>query len=172
MTISIIVAASLNNCIGKANQLPWHISNDLKYFKKLTTNHCIIMGRNTFDSIGKALPNRVNIVVSKNEKLNIEGVVVRQNLDDAIAYCEQWKHQEIFIIGGATIYQQMIEKANKIYLTRVATTIENGDAFFPELQAKEWSLQSATRHEKDEKNEFDHIFETYIKLGSDQIIYR
>ncbi len=172
MKISLIVAASNNNCIGVNNKLPWKLSNDLKYFKKLTTNHCIIMGRNTFDSIGKPLPNRVNIVLSKNANLKINDVVIRKSLEDAIAYCQRWLQQEIFIIGGDSVYQQSIALADKIYLTRVATIIENGDAFFPELDAKAWSLASAEAFDKDEKNEFDHIFEVYVKANSEPIIYR
>jgi dihydrofolate reductase len=172
MTISIIVAASINNCIGKQNKLPWHLSNDLQFFKKHTTNHCIIMGRNTFDSIGKALPNRVNIVISKNQDLAIDGVVVRNSLEDAIAYCKQWNQQEIFIIGGATVYQQSIDMVDKIYLTRVETTIENGDAFFEIKDANNWTLHKAERHEADEKNDFAHVFETYLKASSEPIIYR
>jgi dihydrofolate reductase len=170
MNINIIVAASSNNCIGKQNKLPWHISNDLKYFKKLTTNHCIIMGRNTFESIGKPLPNRVNIVLSKSDFKN-DGVVVRASIKEALAYCEKWNQEEVFIIGGDSIYQQTIELATKIYLTRVETEIENGDAFFPKLDEKKWELISAERHCKDEKNEFDHIFETYIIRTSEPLIY-
>jgi dihydrofolate reductase len=172
MTISIIVAASTNHCIGKQNKLPWHLKNDLQYFKKLTTNHCIIMGRNTYESIGKALPNRVNIVLSKNENLDIANVVNRTSIEEAIAYCKQWNQQEIFIIGGAKIYEQTMELADKIYLTRVETIIENGDAFLPVLDTKKWSLQQAIRHEKDEQNDYNHIFETYIISTSEPVIYR
>jgi dihydrofolate reductase len=170
MNINIIVAASQNNCIGKQNKLPWHISNDLKYFKKLTTNHCIIMGRNTFESIGKALPNRVNIVLSKSNYQN-KYVVVRDSIQAALDYCKLWQQQDVFIIGGDSIYQQTLDVATTIYLTRVETTIENGDAFFPTLDEKKWELINAQRHDKDDKNEFDHIFETYTIRTSEPIIY-
>jgi dihydrofolate reductase len=172
MKISIIVAADLKNCIGKDNQLPWHLNNDLKNFKKITTNHCIIMGRNTFDSIGKPLPNRVNIVLSKNEYFKQDGIVVRASIEEALAYCAKWKQEHVFIIGGDSIYRQTMEKADKIYLTRVETEVENGDAFFPELDEKIWRISKAERFEKDEKNDFDHSFEEYLKSDEEQIIYR
>jgi dihydrofolate reductase len=172
MKINIIVAADLNNCIGKDNQLPWKLSNDLKYFKKLTTNHCVIMGRNTFDSIGKPLPNRVNIVLSKNEYFKQEGIVVRSSVDEALAYCARWKQQEVFVIGGDSIYRQTLDTADKIYLTRVETEVDSGDAFFPEIDNKKWAIQSAERHTKDEKNEYDHTFEVYIKSNEAPIVYR
>lgn len=171
MKINIIVAADKNNCIGRDNLLPWHLPSDLKYFKKLTTNHCIIMGRNTFDSIGKPLPNRVNIVLSKNEYFKQDGIVVRPSIDEAIAYCKKWKQEQVFVIGGDSVYRQTINIADRIYLTRVLTEVENGDAFFPELK-KEWQLQKAERIEKDDKNIFDHTFEVYEKTNEEPIVYR
>lgn len=128
------------------------------------------MGRNTFESIGKPLPNRVNIVLSKSDFKN-DGVVVRASIEEAMAYCKRWNQQDIFIIGGDSIYQQTLEMATKIYLTRVATIIENGDAFFPNLDEKKWDLINAEQHNKDDKNEFDHIFETYIIRTREPIIY-
>jgi dihydrofolate reductase len=172
MTISIIVAASQNNCIGKQNKLPWHLKSDLQYFKKLTSNHCIIMGRNTFESIGKALPNRVNIVLSANANFTANGVVVRNTLQDAINYCKRWNMQEIFIIGGAKVYEQSMDVATKIYYTKVETVIENGDAFFAEIDTKKWTLQHAVLVDKDEHNDYSHIFETYLPASGEPIIYR
>jgi dihydrofolate reductase len=172
MNISIIVAADLNNCIGKQNKLPWHLKSDLQYFKKLTSNHCIIMGRNTFESIGRPLPNRVNIVLSTNKDYQQSGIVVRNSLEEAIAYCKLWNQQEIFIIGGAQIYAVAMPQVNKIYLTRVETKVEDGDAFFSAIDEKKWTLQNAIRVNADEHNDFDHIFETYIPSTSEPIIYR
>jgi dihydrofolate reductase len=172
MILSILVAASENNCIGINNKLPWHLKSDLQYFKKLTMHHCVIMGRNTYESIGKPLPNRVNIVLSQNADFKAEGVVIRNSIEEAIAYCERWKQEEVFIIGGAKIYEQTFSKANKIYLTRVETTIKNGDAFIPAIDRNQWTLQKAVRHTADEQNDFDHIFETYIPKQGEPIIYR
>jgi dihydrofolate reductase len=172
MTISIIVAASINNCIGKQNKLPWHLKSDLQYFKKLTTNHCIIMGRNTFESIGKPLPNRVNIVLTTDRNFTANGIVVRHQLQDALDYAKKWNMQEVFIIGGATVYEQSMEIANKIYLTKVDTIVENGDAFLPELDTKKWTLQQAIGVNKNQDNDHNHIFETYIPTNAEPIIYR
>jgi dihydrofolate reductase len=159
MNISIIVAASLNHVIGVKNKLPWRLSADLKYFKQLTTGHTIVMGRKTFDSIGKALPNRENIVVTKNSSFRHEGIIVKHSIDEAFNYCKN--HNDVFIIGGDTIYQQTIAFANTIYLTKVHTMIDDGDAFFEELNSNEWSLIKSESHKRDEKNEFDFTFEVY-----------
>jgi dihydrofolate reductase len=172
MNINIIVAADENNCIGKDNSLPWHLKNDLQNFKKLTTNHCIIMGRNTFDSIGKPLPNRVNIVLTKNEYFKQDNIVVRHTLEEAIEYCKRWKQEEVFIIGGDSIYRQGLILANKIYLTRVETQVVDGDAFFPKLEHKEWAIQSAERFEKDKDNDHPHSFEIYTRSNEEPVVYK
>jgi dihydrofolate reductase len=172
MKISIIVAASLNNAIGKDNKLPWHLPADLKYFKTLTTNHCIIMGRNTFESIGKALPNRVNIVLSQDANYKNDQVVVRNNLQDAFEYCNRWQQAEVFIIGGAKVYEQAIANADSIYLTRVETEVLDADTFFPEMKKDKWDICKAERFEKDEKNIFDYTFEVWEKRSVEPIIYK
>lgn len=153
MTISIIVAAATNHAIGKDNQLLWHISADLKRFKQLTSGHSIIMGRKTFDSIGKPLPNRRSIIISRQEGLLIPGCDVVNSLEAAIALCKEEK--EVFIIGGAEIYKQSLHLANKIYLTRVNTVIE-GDAFFPEI-GKEWKEIERSEHQ-DEASGLNYAF--------------
>lgn len=157
MTISIIVAAAQNNAIGKNNELLWHLSEDLKRFKRLTTGHSIIMGRKTFDSIGKPLPNRRSIIITRQHDLKIEGCEVVHSLDEAIQLCKG--EPEVFIIGGAEIYKQSLEKANKIYLTRVYADFE-GDAFFPEIHStwKELHKEAFT----DEKSQLSYAF---IDLG-------
>jgi dihydrofolate reductase len=172
MKVSIIVAKSNNNCIGKQNKLPWHLKNDLKYFKKITTGNVIIMGRNTFESIGKPLPNRANIVLSKDANYNPTGVVVRNSIDDALAYAKRWLQDEVFIIGGDTIYKQTLAMANKLYVTQVDADIQDGDAFFPEIDNKKWDLHSAELHTKDEHNDYNHSFEIYLPSTSEPIIYR
>ncbi len=159
MKLSIIVATSLNHVIGVNNQLPWHLPADLKYFKQLTTGHTIIMGRKTYESIGKALPNRLNIVITRSKTFEADGVIVKNSIEDALDYCQNL--DEVCIIGGDTIYQQMMQLTQTIYVTKVHTHIENGDAFFPELDLKQWRLSSSVFHEKDDRNAFDYTFEIY-----------
>ena len=163
MRISIIVAISKNNVIGVDNQLPWHLPADLQDFKKRTTHHTIIMGRKTFDSIGKALPNRTNIVITRDTKFNHADIIAKHNIEDALTHCTEMNFDEIFIIGGETIYKQTIAFADKLYLTKVDVTIENGTAFFPEINTDEWDLIDRDAHKKDEKNQYDFAFEVYEK---------
>jgi dihydrofolate reductase len=172
MIISIVVAQSSNGVIGKGNQLPWHLSNDLKYFKQLTTGHCIIMGKNTYQSIGKALPNRVNIVLTNNSEFDAPHCVVRNSLQQALDYCTRWQQHEVYIIGGAKVYEQALPIVHKLYITQVEATINDGDAYFPKIDNNKWDLVQAERHTKDAKNDYDHIFETYQLRTSEPIIYR
>jgi dihydrofolate reductase len=172
MEIAIIVAASLNNAIGKNNALPWHLKNDLQYFKKLTSNHCIVMGKNTFNSIGKLLPNRVNIILSTDDNFKVEGAVVRKSLQEAIEYAQRWQQDRIYIIGGGQLYKQALPLSTEVYLTRVEVELSDADTFFPELDSKQWTLQHATRHLKDEHNDHDHIFEYYKLSKGEPIVYR
>jgi dihydrofolate reductase len=154
MNISIIVAVSKNGAIGKDNQLLWRLSDDLKQFRKLTTGHTIIMGRKTFDSIGKALPNRINIVISRQENLQIEGCHVVDSIEKAIELAKKLEQNgEIFIIGGGNVYQQALGLANKIYLTEVHVEID-GDTHF-EFNRSEWKEISRISFEKNDKNEYD-----------------
>ena len=155
MDISVIVAVAKNGVIGKDNQLLWRLSEDLKLFKKHTTGHAIIMGRKTFESIGKSLPNRINIIVSRNKSLEIEGCKVVNSLENAIEIAKNLSEKnEIFIIGGEKIYQLAQPVATKLYLTKVDTKIE-GDAFFDEKPYLNWSIISTVYYPKDEKNEHD-----------------
>lgn len=143
--ISIIVATSLNNAIGRNNQLLWHISEDLKYFKKVTSGHTIIMGRKTWESIGRPLPNRRNIVISRSQKA-IEGAEVYSSLEEAlkaarskeVANKNKLSNEEIFIIGGGQIYKQALPIADKLYLTIVNKTIEDADTYFPDIDFSQW----------------------------------
>ena len=155
MDISIIVAVTENGVIGKDNQLLWRLSEDLKLFKKRTTNHAIIMGRKTFDSIGKPLPNRLNIVISRNKALKIEGCEVTDSLEKALELAEnQSSLDEIFIIGGEKIYSLSHHLATKLYITKVHVSME-GDAFFDLKPYENWKLLSSTFYQKDAKNEYD-----------------
>ena len=162
MNISIIVAASTNNAIGKNNQLLWHLPNDLKFFKQTTWALPIIMGRKTFESFGsKALNGRLNIVITRQKDYKAVGAVVVNNLEDALFVSQQHDYNEVMIIGGGEIYKQAISKANKIYLTRVDAIID-GDTFF-EMDKPNWQLALADPHLADEKHLYNYTFETWIR---------
>ena len=154
--ISIIVAVAENGAIGKDNQLLWRLSDDLKQFKALTSGHAVIMGRKTFESIGKPLPNRTNIVITRQGKVSDdESVLTANSIKKAIEVAKEIKGgDEIFIIGGGNIYEQSLSLTDKIYLTEVKVTID-GDTFFPELNANEWKEISRKSYQKNEKNDHD-----------------
>ncbi|GAB4477819.1 MAG: type 3 dihydrofolate reductase [Thermoflexibacter sp.] len=167
MIISAIVAKSLNNVIGKNNQLPWHLPADLKHFKVLTLNHHILMGRKTFASIGKPLPQRVCIVLSRGAdalREQVENLVWVSALEMGIAYAKEQGEKELFIIGGAEIYRLAMPLLHRLYVTEVHTYLE-GDAFFPEIDKKIWIEKSRKSHLRDEKNFFDYDFVIYEKLS-------
>ena len=155
---SMIVAVSDNNVIGKNGQLPWHLKTDLQRFKKLTENHTIIMGKNCFNSIGKPLPNRTNVVVSSNTDLEIPGCIVKPSLQYAADYANSRYDSTPFIIGGGTLYKQAINLVNVLYLTRVHTIIEDGDVFFPELDMSKWDIEYTEDVPTDKDNDFDTTF--------------
>ncbi len=146
---SIIVAMAENRCIGKDNQMPWHISDDLKRFKALTIGRPVIMGRKTFESIlgylGKPLPNRKNIIISQSGFRTDHNAMVFADISSAIKYGKSIASDEIFIIGGAQIYAQSIQYANKLYITKIHKAIE-GDAFFPKFNEDEWSKTERIDH--------------------------
>ncbi|MBS7563559.1 dihydrofolate reductase [Mucilaginibacter sp. Bleaf8] len=154
MTVSIIVATGENNAIGKNNQLLWHLPADLKFFKETTAGHTIIMGRKTFDSIGKPLPKRRNIIVTR-QPIKIEGCEVVNSLEMGLALCQN--DEEVFIGGGAEIYQQALPLTNRIYLTIVHKEFD-ADTFFPELNPDEWQETSRTDSEPDDKNPLPYSF--------------
>ncbi|SKB99153.1 dihydrofolate reductase [Sphingobacterium nematocida] len=156
--ITLVVAAAENNTIGKDNQMPWHLPNDFKYFKKSTLGHSIVMGRKTFESIGKPLPERRNIVLTRDQRYTNPDVDVANSLTEVLTYCRD--ENEIFIIGGADIFKQALPLAQKVLLTRVHAEIA-GDTFFPELSASEWRLISQDKHSKDEKHAYDYTFEVW-----------
>lgn len=157
MNISIIVAAAENNVIGKDNDMPWRLSADLRRFKKLTMGHHIIMGRKTFESIGKPLPGRTSVIITRNKDYKQEGCIVVHSLDEAL---ETIKDEEVFIIGGGEIYNMAFEKANKLYLTRVHANPE-GDTCIPEVDNR-WKEVEREDFQKDEKNQYDYSFIDYI----------
>lgn len=158
--LSIIVCISKNNVIGKNNSLPWYLPADLKYFRKMTLNHSVIMGRKTFESIGKTLDKRVNIVLTRQKDFKVEGCIVVDSFEKAVKFCE--KEQEVFIIGGTEVFKNAIPVADKIYMTRIHEEFE-GDIRFPEIDYSEWKMENRRDFSADEKNKFDYSFITYIK---------
>ena len=163
MLISTIVATAQNNVIGKDNQIPWYLPADLQYFKKITINHHIIMGRNCFESIGRPLPKRTNVVVTRNPFFIATGCVVTHSIEEALRLAEKNGEEEVFIIGGGEVYQQSVEFWDRIYWTEVALNTE-GDVFFPKIEMKNWKLTSEEKHAKDDKNEMDFVFKIYDKI--------
>lgn len=157
--ISIIVAIAQNNIIGGDNSLLWHISEDLRNFKRITSGHPVIMGRKTFESLGRPLPNRTNVVITRQD-LKIEGCEVVHSLEEAIALFS--KDEEIFIIGGAQIYAQALNIADKLYITRVEHTYE-GDTLFPKWDNEQWHITSKESFERGEKYPHPFSFEEYTR---------
>ena len=158
--ITIIAAIAKDNALGKDNQLIWHLPNDLKRFKKVTSGHHVIMGRKTFESLGKPLPNRVNIVITRNSNYTAEGCVVVHSLQEAIAAAKDDANP--FILGGAQIYKQALQVADVLDLTFVHQSFD-ADAFFPEINMEIWKKNSREDYKADEKNKFDYSFVTYVK---------
>ena len=158
--ISFVVAADEGNVIGQANQLPWHLPNDLKFFKNTTWGMPILMGRKTFDSIGKPLPGRKNIVITRSMSWGHEGVSVVHSMEEALSLARKDDVKEIFVIGGAEIFKSAYAKAGRIYLTRVHHRFE-GDVFLPQVNEQEWRKIKATAASKDEKNAYAHTFEVW-----------
>jgi len=155
MIISMIVAAAENNAIGKNNGMLWRLPNDFKYFKDKTSGHTIIMGRKTYDSMGKALHNRRNIIVTRDKDLKLPDATITHSIEEALSLGQS--EEEVFIIGGAEIYKQGMPLANRIYLTRVHQRYD-ADAFFPEPDPEIWKEVSSERHEADEKNNVAYTF--------------
>ncbi|MEI6407759.1 MAG: dihydrofolate reductase [Bacteroidota bacterium] len=156
MIISIVVATGKNGEIGKDNRLLWHLPADLKYFKNLTTGHPIIMGRHTFESIGKALPNRRNIIITRQNDYQANGVDVVHSLEDAINLVKD--QPEIMVIGGADVYNQALPIANRIYITRVDIEPE-ADRYFPELDPDDWNIHVDIAYPADDLNVYSLTFQ-------------
>lgn len=158
--ITIIAAVAQNNAIGKNNDLLWHLPKDFKRFKEVTSGHYIIMGRKTFESFPKPLPNRTHVVISRQKNYNPENCIVAESLEDAINKCP--KNEDVFIIGGGEIYNQAINICDKLDITKVQHQFE-AEVFFPEINLNIWELSSEEFHQKDEKHLYDYSFQTYIK---------
>ena len=161
MNITLVVAASQNNAIGKDNQLLWHLPADLKFFKTTTMGCPVIMGRKTFQSIGRTLPGRQNIVITRDKNFNSDNqfdILVVGSLDEALVKLHTEK--EVFIIGGGEIYKQAIDSVDTIYITLVNTVIE-GDVYFPEIDKSRFDLVWEEKHLADDKNKFDYTFQKF-----------
>lgn len=161
MTLTLIAAAAENNALGKDNDLVWHLPDDFKRFKQITSGHYIIMGRKTFESFPKPLPNRTHVIITRQNDYKADNCIVVNSLDEAIAACPQ--DEEVFVIGGGEIYKQSIDRADKIELTRVHTTVE-ADAFFPNIDTSKFKLASEEYHPKDEKHKFDFTYQTWVSI--------
>lgn len=159
---TIVVAMGNKREIGVDNNLLWHLPKDLKHFKDITSGHPIIMGRKTYESIGKPLPNRTNIVVSRKADWFEEGILIVGSIKEAIKFAKKID-ENIFIIGGGNIYAQTIDLADRLEVTQVDADFP-ADTFFPKIDAKVWAKTNETCHEKDEKNNFDFCFQTFDRI--------
>ena len=163
MKVSLIAAAAENNVIGKNNDLPWKLPDDMKFFKETTTGHHILMGRKNLESFGRLLPNRVNLILTRDVDYEFKGAHIFHDLDKAIAFAKENDEEELMIIGGGEIYKQSMEKADKIYLTRVHSEIE-GDVLFPKIDPNTWKMTEEYFHPSDDRHEFSFTFQTFEKI--------
>ena len=164
MTISAIVATARNNAIGKDNDLPWHLPADLKYFKNTTYGKPVLMGRKSFESIGRPLPGRTNIIITRNEDYYHSGVHVCHSISDGLSLAEELGTEELFITGGSHIYEQTMDVWDKLYLTRIDIEVPDATTFFPEIDFSKWKLVREEGHKADEKNPYDYTFCQYERI--------
>lgn len=160
MMLSLIVAMSENRVIGRRNDLPWHLSSDLRRFKRLTMGHHILMGRKTFESIGQLLPGRTTIVMTRQADYDLPGGLVAHDLAQAVRLADQ--DEEVFVIGGGEVFRETLAMADHLYVTRVHAEIE-GDVFFPDVDWNEWNVTERQRFEADERNDYDSTFCVYSR---------
>ena len=158
MRLSIVVAMDDNNLIGKGNGLPWYLPADLTFFKKITTGHSILMGRKTYDSIGKTLLNRRNIVITRNTDVSIPGCEVVDSIEKALSITQD--EEEIMVIGGANLFEQLLPEVNKLYITRIEGEFE-GETYFPHYDENDWLELSCESHQPDEINKHAYHFITF-----------
>lgn len=168
LKVNIIVAAADNLAIGRGNDMPWHLSEDLKYFKKTTSGHTVIMGRRTFESISRPLPKRRNIVISRDPSAGgltgVDGIECVSSLVEALEKCIQDAEKEVFIIGGGSVYVQAMKYADMIYLTHVHAEINDADTYFPEFASEEWKILSSSPEMKDEESGLIFNFEVFGRV--------
>ena len=161
--ISLIAAIGKNNELGKKNTLLWDLPADMKHFRETTRGHTVIMGQKTFESIGRPLPNRRNIVVTRDDNFKIEGIEISMSLEDTLASFAN-STEEVFVIGGGQIYKQSIEKADRLYITHVDMEDKEADTFFPEIIPIVWNEVKHEEHKKDSDNPFNYTFSIYEKF--------
>jgi len=161
--ITLVVAAANNNAIGKENRLLWCLPNDMKYFKNVTWGMPVLMGRKTFEALGKALRGRKNMVVTKQPDWKADDVVTVANIEDAIFLTKEMDVKELMVIGGGEIYRSVFEKANRIHITRVDAEFE-ADAFFPAIDPAIWKLMSIKDHEADTRHAYNYSFQVWEKI--------
>lgn len=161
--ISLLVAMDKNHVIGFENDMPWHIPKDLKFFKEKTTGHSMIMGRKTFDSIGRVLPNRRNIVLTRKQKDFPEGIEVINDVQTILELNEANPKEEFFVVGGGDIFKQVLPYAHRMYITVIDESFE-GDTYFPEFSKAEWKVTSTEKGIKDTKNPYDYNFLQYDRI--------
>lgn len=167
MIISLIAAVAQNRVIGKNNDLPWKLPDDMKFFMETTKGHYVVMGRKNYDSLHdkyKPLPNRTNIVVTRQQHLHAPGCIVVNNVEKALDIARANNEKETFVIGGAEIYKLTLPIAHKLYLTEIQATVE-GDTYFPEFSKKEWKETSRTHHKADERHKFSFDFVVYERAN-------
>ena len=167
MKVSLIAALSTNNVIGRNNQVPWRQSADMKRYKALTMGHHLLTGRKTWESMGRPLPGRTTVVITRDPNYRAEGVIVVGSLEEAVRLAREAGDDEAFINGGAQVYAQSMHLADRMYLTRVHAEVE-GDAFFPDFDdVSEWHLVDSEHFEADEKNQYPYSFLLYERAGSE-----
>ncbi len=163
MITSLIVARDKNGAIGANNELPWHLSDDLKLFKRTTLNHSILMGRKTYESIGKALPKRQNIALTRNTSFQAENIKVVHSIEDAYKYCQHSNCEQLFIIGGGEIFKEFLPLAQLLYITEVEAEVKNADVFFPDVDLSLYHKIYHENYSKNDKNDHSFTFNLYCK---------
>jgi dihydrofolate reductase len=163
MIISLVVAAANNNAIGKDNKLLWCLPNDMKFFKNVTWGMPVVMGRKTFEALGKPLKGRKNIIITRQNKWNVEGTIAVKTLDDAQFLVKNMDVKEMMVIGGGEIYRMAFEKAKRIYITRVDAELE-GDTYFPVIDQKEWKLVSNKDNAVDDHHKYAYSFQVWERV--------
>lgn len=161
MIITLIAAVAENNALGKDNKLIWHLPDDFKRFKQLTTGHYIIMGRKTYESLPGQLPNRPHVIITRQQGYTADNCIVVNSYEEALKVCPQ--NEEVFVIGGGEIYKQAIDTADKIELTQIYGIAPEADTFFPEVNPDVWHMESEILHTKDARHAYDFVYRTYVR---------
>lgn len=165
MLVSAIVAVASNNAIGRDNALPWHLPEDLKFFKRTTMGKPVLMGRKTFESLGRPLPGRLNIVLSSQKDLTLpEGVVLCHSLEEGLAQLKAAGNDEVFVIGGGKIFADCLPLLDRLYITRIEFQPDDADVFFPEIDSSKWKLVWEEPHQADERHAYNYTFQKYERI--------